>query len=357
MKITRAKLEDLVNQIVQRCKKSLDQAIKDAKLSKNYINKIILVGGPTRMPIVRKFVEDYFGRQAEGGVDPMECVAMGAAVQAGVLAGEVKDILLLDVTPLTLGIETLGGIRTPLIQRNTTIPTKKNQIFSTAADSQTSVEINVLQGEREMATDNKSLGRFILDGIPPAPRGIPQVEVTFDIDANGILHATAKDLATNKERSIKIIASQKLNEQEVERMRKEAEQYAEADKKKKESIETKNNADSLTYSTERLLNEYKDKIDSDLTEKIQKKLDELKEANKSDDIEDIKKKIEELNKITQEIGTKMYQEAMSKYKKENPESGMDKEKGNDEEPEVVDAEVIPEEEEPEKEKGKKKKKK
>ena len=357
MKITRAKLESLINQIVQRCKKSLDQAIKDTKFDKNSINKIILVGGPTRMPIVRKFVEDYFGRQAERGVDPMECVAMGAAVQAGVLAGEVKDILLLDVTPLTLGIETLGGIRTFLIQRNTTIPTKKIQIFSTAADNQPSVEINVLQGEREMAADNKSLGRFILDGIPPAPRGIPQIEVTFDIDANGILHAKAKDLGTNKERFIKIIASQKLTEEEVNRMKKEAEQYADIDKKKKESIETKNNADTLIYSTERMLNDYKDKIDLKLNEKIQNEINELKEVSKKDDIETIKKKIEELNKAVQEIGTKIYQEAMTKQQQEDSASDKnenDIDKNNiDDGPEIVDAEVVDEKPKESKKKGKK----
>src|SRR3989338_896224 len=227
MKLTRAQLEKLIDPLVQRCKKPVEQSLKDAGLKKEGIDEIILVGGPTRMPIVKQFVEKLLGKKAEGGVDPMECVAVGAAIQAGVLAGDVKDVLLLDVTPLTLGIETLGGIRTPLIQRNTTIPTKRAQIFSTAADNQPSVEINVLQGEREMALDNKSLGRFILTGIPPAPRGIPQVEVTFDIDANGIISVSAKDLGTKREQSIKISGSLKLDEQEIEKMRKEDEQFAE----------------------------------------------------------------------------------------------------------------------------------
>ena len=232
IKLTRAKLEQLIEPIIKRCKHPMEQAMKDAKLSPSGINKVILVGGPTRMPIVRKFVEDAIGKQPERGVDPMECVAAGAAIQAGVLAGEVKDILLLDVTPLSLGIETLGGVFTKLIERNTTVPTKKAQIFSTAADNQTAVTIRVGQGERPMFGDNKLLGQFDLVGIPPAPRGIPQIEVTFDIDANGIIHVNAKDLGTGKEQSIRITASQKLSEDEIERMRKEAEQFADVDKKK-----------------------------------------------------------------------------------------------------------------------------
>ncbi len=245
MKLTRAELEKLVDATVNKCKKPLEQSLKDSKLTSKDIDKIILVGGPTRMPIVRKFVEDFVGKEAERGVDPMECVANGAAVQGGVLAGDVKDVLLLDVTPLTLGIETLGGIKTQLIERNTTIPTKKSQIFSTATDNQPAVTINVLQGEREMASDNKSLGRFELTGLPPAPRGVPQIEVAFDIDANGIINVNAKDTGTGKEQAIKITASQKLNEEEVEKMKKDAEKYAEEDKKRKEEIEIKNNADTV----------------------------------------------------------------------------------------------------------------
>ena len=336
MKITRAQLEKIIDPIVQRCKKPLEQSIKDAKLKKEDIKRIILVGGPTRMPIVREFVESYFNKKAERGVDPMECVAMGAAIQAGVLSGEVKDILLLDVTPLTLGIETLGGVRTPLIERNTTIPSKKSQIFSTATDNQTSVEINVLQGEREMAADNKSLGRFMLDGIPPAPRGIPQVEVTFDIDANGIIHVSAKDLATSKQQSISITASQKLSKEEVERMKKEAEAHAEEDKKRKEDIEIKNNADTLVYSTEKILHEYGDKIDKETKDKVEKEINELKSALKDNDLEKIKTKFEDLQKIAQEIGTKMYQQ-MSQQKSTEPDNNKD---SNDEK--VVDAEIIEE---------------
>jgi len=345
MKITRAQLEKLVDPIVQKCKKPMEQAIRDAKLNKEEIGKIILVGGPTRMPIVRNFVESYFNKKAERGVDPMECVATGAAVQAGVLAGEVKDILLLDVTPLTLGIETLGGVKTQLIERNTTIPTKKSQIFSTAMDNQTSVEINVLQGEREMAADNKSLGRFILAGIPPAPKGIPQVEVTFNIDANGIIHVSAKDLATSKQQSITIDSSQKLSKEEVERMKNEAEQHAEEDKKRKETAEIRNNADSLVYSTEKILSEYGDKIDKETKDKVQKEIDELKLALKEDDIEKMKKKFEDLQKVSQEIGTKMYnQMQQEKAKSENaPEEKKD-------ESDVVDAEIV---EEKKKEKKKK----
>lgn len=351
MKLTRAQLEKIVDSIVQKCKKPLEQALKDAKLTPKDIDKIMLVGGPTRMPMVKDLVENFIGKKAERGVDPMECVAMGAAIQGGVLAGDVKDVLLLDVTPLTLGIETLGGVKTPLIQRNTTIPTKKTQIFSTAADSQPAVTINVLQGEREMATDNKSLGRFDLIGIPPAPRGIPQIEVTFDIDANGIINVSAKDLGTGKQQSIVITASQKLKEEEVEKMRKDAEQYAEQDKKKKEEVEIKNQADTLVYTTEKMLVDYGDKIDKDTKEKVVSALKGLKDVIEKENVDDIKEKMDSLQKTAQEIGSKMYQQA-SQQQAEKPESEEEqpeeekkhKKKGD----KVVDADFKVEDEEKEK---------
>jgi len=333
LKLSRSQLEKLIDPLVQRCKKPVEQALKDAKVTKDNIDKVILVGGPTRMPAVKKLIESLLGKKAEGGIDPMECVAMGAAIQGGVLSGDVKDVLLLDVTPLTLGIETLGGVRTPLITRNTTIPSKKTQIFSTAADNQPSVDINVLQGEREMATDNKALGKFLLDGIPPAPRGIPQIEVTFDIDANGILSVSAKDLGTGKRQSIKITATQKLSDKEVEKMRKEAEEYAEQDKKRKELVELRNQADSVVYSTEKMLSEYGDKVDKDTKEKVQKEMNEIKEVMKEEDAAKIKNKLEEANKVIQEIGMKMYQEAAKKQ--------TDNKKDDN----TVDAEVVEEDKE------------
>src|SRR3989344_3159589 len=276
LKITRAKLEELVRTIVERTRVSLEQSLTDAKLAPKDIDKIIMVGGPTRMPIVQKFVEEYIGKPVERGVDPMEAVAKGAAVQAGVLGGEVKDVLLLDVTPLTLGIETLGGVATPLIERNTTIPTSKSQVFSTAGDNQTSVEIHILQGERPMAADNKSLGRFILDGLPPAPRGVPQVEVIFDIDANGILKVTAKDKGTGKSQDITITGSSNLSKDEVERMKKEAEAHAEEDRKNKEVIETRNQADTLISVSERTLKDAGDKVPEADRKDVQAKIDALK---------------------------------------------------------------------------------
>lgn len=312
MKLTRAKLEELVDPIVKRCKKSIDQALSDAKLSMDSISKVILVGGPTRMPIVSKAVEQWCGAgRVERGVDPMECVAMGAAVQGGVLAGEVKDILLLDVTPLSLGIETLGGVFTKLIERNTTIPVKKSQVFSTAADNQPAVTIRIAQGERPMFADNKLLGQFDLVGIPPAPRGVPQIEVTFDIDANGILSVTAKDLGTQKEQSMRITAPNKLDSAEVERMRKEAEQFADADKKRKEEIETVNQADTLVYTAETQMKEFEGKVPEKEIKQIKEKVDELKKLLKEEkkDIAKIKSKLDEANKVLHAAAQELYKKA------------------------------------------------
>jgi len=307
MNISRAKLEELVRPIVEKCKQPIEQAIADAKLKKSDIDKIILVGGPTRMPIVQKFVEDFVGKKVERGIDPMECVAMGAAIQAGVIAGDVKDILLLDVTPLSLGVETEGGIMTTMIERNTTIPTKKNEIFSTAADNQNSVEIHVLQGERPLAKDNVSLGKFHLMGIPPAPRGIPKIEVTFDIDKNGILNVSAKDLGTGKEQKITITSSTKLSDDEIDKMVKEAKEFEEKDKEEKERIELMNQAESLIYSTERLLKENKDKIPESEAKSAQEFVDKLKKAKEEGDVEKIKSIIEELQEALNKASTKMYE--------------------------------------------------
>ena len=309
--LTRAKLEELVDPIVKKCGSPMEQALKDAKMTKGDIDKIILVGGPTRMPVVQKFVEGYIGKDIERGIDPMECVAMGAAIQGGVLAGEIKDLVLLDVTPLSLGIETMGAVATKLIDRNTTIPAKKSQIFSTAADNQTSVDIHVLQGERPMASDNTTLGRFQLVGIPPAPRGVPQIEVTFDIDANGIINVSAKDMGTGKEQAITITASTKLSDDEIDQKVKEAEVHAEEDKKKQEEIEVRNNADSMIYTAEKTLEDLKDKVSDDEKSKIENLVKELRELITGDDIAAIKDKTEELTKIVQELGAKIYQEAQA----------------------------------------------
>ncbi len=306
--LTRAKFEELISPIVNRCKTPLDKALEAGKLSKSDITKIILVGGPTRIPMVKKFVEDYFGRKAEGGVDPMECVAIGAAIQGAVLAGEIKDIVLLDVTPLTLGIETLGGVMTPIIPANTTIPTKKSQVFTTAADMQTAVTIHIVQGERPMAADNVSLGMFNLVGIPPAPRGVPQIEVTFDIDANGILHVSAVDKGSGKSQSISISATNKLSKEEIEKMKKQAEEFAEQDRKKKEEVEKINSAESLSYTIEKTINESGDKIDESSKKEIQENLKKLKDAITAKDIKAIDELSAKLSKQIQEVGAKMYQQ-------------------------------------------------
>jgi len=307
--LTRAKLEQLATPIVEKVRDPILRTLKDAKLEPKNIDKIILIGGQTRMPLVKKFVEDLLGKQAERGVDPMECVAVGAAIQGGVLAGDVKDLLLLDVTPLSLGVETLGRVSTKIIERNTTIPTKKSQIFSTAADFQTAVTINVLQGERAMAQDNVSLGAFNLTGIPPAPRGVPQIEVSFDIDADGILNVSAKDLATGKEQKITITASTKLSDSEKERMMKESEQFAEEDKKRREEVEVRNNADSLIYTAEKTKTDLADKLSKDQMQKIDDAAAKLREALKGSDVEKIKAENDAFSKVLQEVGTVIYQQA------------------------------------------------
>ncbi len=308
-KLTRAKVEELVNPIVERCRKPIEIALEKADIKKESIEKVILVGGPTRMPIVQKFIENIFGKKAEGGVDPMECVAIGAAVQGAVLSGEVHDILLLDVTPLTLSTETLGGIATPLIPANTTIPTKKSQIFTTAADFQNAVTIHITQGERPLAKDNTSLGMFNLTGLPPAPRGVPQIEITYDIDANGILNVKAKDLGTGKEAGIAISASTKLSKEQIERMKKDAERFAEEDKKKKEETELKNDAESVIYQSEKLSKDLEGKISEENKNKLNEAVKELKEAMENKDIEMIKTKFENLKNILQQVGTAVYQQA------------------------------------------------
>lgn len=341
IKLSRAKLEALVDSIVRKCQKSIDTALQDANLRSSDINRVILVGGPTRMPCVQKFVEEYIGKKIERGVDPMECVASGAAVQAAVLTGDVKDVLLLDVTPLSLGIETLGGVMTHIIDKNTTIPVQKTQIFSTAADNQPAVTIHVLQGERAMANDNVSLGKFDLDGIPPAPRGVPQIEVKFDIDANGILSVSAKDLGTNKEQHITISAPNKLSKEDIDKYMKQAEEFAEADKKYKEKVEAKNEADTVLYTTEKALREHGDKISQEDRLAVDRGINELKEAMKSDDVEKIKHAKDELLRSSQKLGEAVYKASQEKAKAESAgnagEAGAKTEAPKDD---VVDAEVV-----------------
>jgi molecular chaperone DnaK len=304
--LTRAKLEDIVVSIVEKTTKPVMQALKDAKLEPNDISKIILVGGPTRMPIVQRYVEQLLGKKIERGVDPMEAVAFGAAIQGGVLTGEVKDIVLLDVTPLSLGLETYGGVMTKLIERNTTIPVKKTQIFTTAEDNQPAVDINILQGERAMAKSNIELGKFQLTGLPPSPRGTPQIEVTFDIDANGILHVSAKDKATGKEQSMKVAAPNKMSREEIDKKIKEAEEAADQDKKDLERIQMKNEAEATVYTTERTIKEFKDKVPKEIIEKVENANNALKEAIKADNTESIEGKLNELKSVLQEIGSSIY---------------------------------------------------
>jgi len=344
-KITRAQFENLTKDLVEKSIKRVEETLKESKLTKEQIDEVVLVGGTTLIPLVRNAVKDFFGKEPNKSINPEEIVAIGAAIEAEIITasqekrvpeGEIKNVLLLDVLPLSLGIETLGGINTIMIPKNTTIPVSKTQIFSTAADNQTSVEINVLQGERPMASDCRSLGRFILDGIPPAPRGIPQIEVTFDIDANGILSVTAKDKATGKSQSVKIEGSSGLSKEEIERLKKEAEMYAEEDRKKKELVEIKNNAENLIYTAEKTLNESKDKISEDLRNRIEEKIKELKEIKEKGTKEEIEAKIKEFSQVLQQIGEELYRNKGGSS--ENQESQKEGENNKDENPKDADYE-------------------
>jgi molecular chaperone DnaK len=337
MTLSRAKLEELVRPIVERCRGPMMQALADAKMRPEDIDKIILVGGPTRMPIVREFVKQVMGKEPERGIDPMEAVAIGAAIQGAIIAGEITDIVLVDVTPLSLGVETLGGIFTKIIERNTPIPCRRSQIFTTATDFQTTVTIHVLQGERPMAADNISLGMFHLTGIPPAPRGVPQIEVTFDIDVNGILHVTAKDLATGKEVKTTITSAMRLSKEEKERLIKEAEKYAEEDRKKKELAEALNAADSVLYTAEKTKAELASKMTQEQMSKLDQAMKDLREAMQSKDLQKIKSKTDELSKVLQEIGTYVYQQAAQQRFTQTSRSEGDK-KVVDAEYKVVDEE-------------------
>jgi len=338
MNITRAKLDSLVEPIVNRCSGPMEKAITDAGLTPQQIDKIILVGGPTRMPIVQKFIFDYTGKKPEGGIDPMECVAMGAAIQGGIIEGNVKNVVLVDVVPLSLGIETLGGMFTKMIDRNSAIPTTKTQIFTTAADSQTSVEVHVLQGERPLANDNLSLGRFILDGIAPAPRGVPQIEVTYAVDENGILHVTAKDKATGKEQHITVTNSNKLSKEEVEKMKTQAEQFADEDKKRAEEIETKNNGDTLVYSGRKFLKDYGEKIKPEDKTELETGINELEQAVKDNNIQKIKDSIDKVNSTMSRIGEQMYKGGSASEQQQPGGNSQGGDSGSGEDKGTVDGE-------------------